>query len=275
MLQKVCSIQQVMIWFLMQVQDMDQTCINSLAQADDMASLAGYDFAGDGLGPQLGPGSLRLLAYRYREMRARYLSGRACRKLVLSRDLILQEQPMAHSWPADAGLAELCNSQAWRDKLRSWEELLKRTDELAHGWLSHAAKLVTECSERTCSASTGDSNSHWDHAVRHRHTAHVNSLQSNRINTHAAVLTAGFVCQQVKSGRVHNVVVTTGQLVPTLAKLLLFQLSAAFPPESIYSARNQGKQHCFDLIRACFGAAARYCVIGAPLRLPYLGLWLS
>lgn len=68
----------------------------------------------------------------------------------------------------------------------------------------------------------------------------------------------------------HNVVVTTGQLVPTLAKLLLFRLAAAFPPESIYSARNQGKQHCFDLIRARFGAAARYCVIGAPPRLACL-----
>lgn len=63
----------------------------------------------------------------------------------------------------------------------------------------------------------------------------------------------------------HNVVVTTGQLVPTLAKLLLFRLSAAIPPENVYSARNQGKQHCFALIRHRFSAAARYCVIGAPL----------
>ena len=68
-----------------------------------------------------------------------------------------------------------------------------------------------------------------------------------------------------QGGKVHNVVVTTGQLVPTLAKLLLFRLSAAFPPEGIYSARNRGKQHCFALIRERYGAAALYCVIGGHL----------
>ena len=62
--------------------------------------------------------------------------------------------------------------------------------------------------------------------------------------------------------QVHNVVVTTGQLVPTLAKLLLFRLSGAFPPEGVYSARSAGKQHCFDLVARRFGPAARYLVIG-------------
>ncbi len=147
---------------------MDQTCIDSLAQADDMADLAGYDFAGDGLGPQLGPGSLRLLAYRYREMRARYLSGRACHKMMLSFKSPCMRQPFAQQWPVDAGLEELCSSQAWQEKLRSWEELLKATDELAHGWLLHAANLVTECIERTHSAGTGDRSS-CDRTVRHRH----------------------------------------------------------------------------------------------------------
>lgn len=60
----------------------------------------------------------------------------------------------------------------------------------------------------------------------------------------------------------HNVVVTTGQLVPTLGKLLLFHLSTSFPPEGIYSARNHGKEHCFTLIRERFGAAPLYCAIG-------------
>ena len=55
---------------------MDQTCLDSLAQADDQADLQGHDFAADGLEPPLGPGNARLLAYRYREMRVRYLSGK-------------------------------------------------------------------------------------------------------------------------------------------------------------------------------------------------------
>lgn len=72
---------------------MDQTCIDSLAQADDRADLVGYDFAGDGLGPQLGPDSLRLLAYRYREMHARYLSGRGSLHDDALGLVILQGQP--------------------------------------------------------------------------------------------------------------------------------------------------------------------------------------
>lgn len=44
-----------------------------------------------------------------------------------------------------AGLAELGSGEAWQQTLRKWEELFRRTDELAHGWLSHAAKLVAAC----------------------------------------------------------------------------------------------------------------------------------
>ena len=67
---------QMMLWHAgLQIQDMDQTRLDSLAAADDLAALEGHDFAADGLRPPLGPGNARLLAYRYREMRARYLTG--------------------------------------------------------------------------------------------------------------------------------------------------------------------------------------------------------
>ena len=61
---------------------------------------------------------------------------------------------------------------------------------------------------------------------------------------------------------VHHVVVTTGQLIPTLAKLLICGLDAHVPAECIYSARNETKAHCFRLIEGSFGPGATYCVIG-------------
>lgn len=60
-----------------------------------------------------------------------------------------------------------------------------------------------------------------------------------------------------------HVLVTTGQLIPTLAKLLICGLDAHVPADNIYSARNESKQHCFRLIEANSGPGTRYCVIGA------------
>ena len=68
----------------------------------------------------------------------------------------------------------------------------------------------------------------------------------------------------------HHVVVTTGQLVPTLAKLLICGLDVYVPAEGIYSARNETKDHCFRLIEDAFGPCARYCVIGKHNRAPRL-----
>eukprot|EP00884_Botryococcus_braunii_P016256 jgi/Botrbrau1/3313/Bobra.0048s0010.1 len=62
--------------------------------------------------------------------------------------------------------------------------------------------------------------------------------------------------------KVTHVVVTTGQLIPTLAKLMLFKLSGLISPENVYSARKIGKSACFDRIWLRFGEAAKFCVIG-------------
>ena len=60
----------------------------------------------------------------------------------------------------------------------------------------------------------------------------------------------------------HHVLVTTGQLIPTLAKLLICGLDAYVPPDSIYSARNESKDTCFGLIEDTYGPFAKYCAIG-------------
>lgn len=59
-----------------------------------------------------------------------------------------------------------------------------------------------------------------------------------------------------------NVLVTTTQLVPALAKVLLFGLGGVFPIENIYSATKTGKETCFEKIKQRFGEWCTYVVIG-------------
>ncbi|KTG38123.1 hypothetical protein cypCar_00042598 [Cyprinus carpio] len=63
-------------------------------------------------------------------------------------------------------------------------------------------------------------------------------------------------------GRCMNVLVTTTQLVPALAKVLLYGLGDAFPIENIYSATKIGKESCFERIISRFGKKVTYVVIG-------------
>ncbi|XP_070589649.1 eyes absent homolog 4 isoform X2 [Erythrolamprus reginae] len=59
-----------------------------------------------------------------------------------------------------------------------------------------------------------------------------------------------------------NVLVTTTQLVPALAKVLLYSLGGVFPIENIYSATKIGKESCFERIVSRFGTNITYVVIG-------------
>eukprot|EP00058_Branchiostoma_floridae_P024185 XP_002609675.1 hypothetical protein BRAFLDRAFT_83679 [Branchiostoma floridae] len=59
-----------------------------------------------------------------------------------------------------------------------------------------------------------------------------------------------------------NVLVTTTQLVPALAKCLLYGLGGVFPVENIYSATKVGKESCFERIVSRFGRKVTYVVVG-------------
>nr|XP_032825187.1 eyes absent homolog 1-like isoform X5 [Petromyzon marinus] len=63
-------------------------------------------------------------------------------------------------------------------------------------------------------------------------------------------------------GNCVNVLVTTTQLVPALAKVLLYGLGGVFPIENIYSATKIGKESSFERIIARFGRKVVYVVIG-------------
>ncbi|KAJ8401455.1 hypothetical protein AAFF_G00383740 [Aldrovandia affinis] len=59
-----------------------------------------------------------------------------------------------------------------------------------------------------------------------------------------------------------NILVTTTQLIPALAKVLLYGLGVAFPIENIYSATKIGKESCFERVVQRFGRKAVYIAVG-------------
>ncbi|KZS06546.1 putative Eyes absent [Daphnia magna] len=59
-----------------------------------------------------------------------------------------------------------------------------------------------------------------------------------------------------------NVLVTTTQLVPALAKVALYGLGGVFAIENIYSATKIGKESCFERIVSRFGRKCTYVVVG-------------
>uniref|UniRef100_H2YM96 Eyes absent homolog n=1 Tax=Ciona savignyi TaxID=51511 RepID=H2YM96_CIOSA len=59
-----------------------------------------------------------------------------------------------------------------------------------------------------------------------------------------------------------NVLATTTQLVPALAKLFLYGLGEAFNIENVYSATKIGKESCFERIIQRFGRNVTYVAIG-------------
>ncbi|XP_049341407.1 eyes absent homolog 1 isoform X1 [Astyanax mexicanus] len=59
-----------------------------------------------------------------------------------------------------------------------------------------------------------------------------------------------------------NILVTTTQLIPALAKILLYGLGVVFPIENIYSATKIGKESCFERVIQRFGRKVVYVVVG-------------
>uniref|UniRef100_A0A673G8J8 Eyes absent homolog n=1 Tax=Sinocyclocheilus rhinocerous TaxID=307959 RepID=A0A673G8J8_9TELE len=59
-----------------------------------------------------------------------------------------------------------------------------------------------------------------------------------------------------------NILVTTTQLIPALAKVLLYGLGVVFPIENIYSATKIGKESCFERVIQRFGRKVVYVVVG-------------
>lgn len=107
-----------------------------------------------------------------------------------------------------------------------WENLYGATDSYTDRWLSSARTCLEECSGRISCAGSAD-------GANERPSQHI------------------------------HVLVTSGSLIPSLVKCLLFRLDGLIAHENVYSSWDVGKLKCFSLIKERFdGPNVRFCVIG-------------
>ncbi|CAA6669689.1 unnamed protein product [Spirodela intermedia] len=116
--------------------------------------------------------------------------------------------------------------------IKLWDDLYSLTDKYADGWLSSARTLLDDISNR-------------------------NKSLTNQLETENTADSSSAKCQNI------NVLVTSGSLIPSLVKCLLFRLDGLIAHENVYSSWEVGKLQCFKWIKEQFsGAEARFCVIG-------------
>ncbi|XAR54827.1 Protein-tyrosine-phosphatase [Bertholletia excelsa] len=119
-----------------------------------------------------------------------------------------------------------------QDMIKFWNDLYDATDSYTDKWLSSARACLEQCSGRSQEfASTADS--------------------------------AGGISDSLTKFRHINVLVTSGSLIPSLVKCLLFRLDDLITCENVYSSWEVGKLQCFSWIRERFsGPNVQFCVIG-------------
>lgn len=112
--------------------------------------------------------------------------------------------------------------------IKSWDNLYGVTDDYTDKWLSSARACVAECASGNKDSTPSEST----------------DSSSSRV------------------GNI-NVIVTSGSLIPSLVKCLLFRLDDLIPYENVYSSWEVGKYQCFSLIKERFnGPNVQFCAIG-------------
>ncbi|WOL18276.1 hypothetical protein Cni_G27069 [Canna indica] len=119
-----------------------------------------------------------------------------------------------------------------QEMIKIWKDLYYLTDKYTDGWLSSGHSLLEQ--------SLGK-----------------NSLSASNLPSDMKL---GSISTNNKS---INALVTSGALIPSLAKCLLYQLDDVIPANSVYSSWEVGKHQCFSWIKERFGGPnVRFCVIG-------------
>lgn len=119
-----------------------------------------------------------------------------------------------------------------KEMIKHWEDLYDLTDKYTDGWFSSALAFLKQCS----GAGEGL-------------TACVRS-ENETAST----------CTEVSSV---NLLVTSGSLIPSLVKCLLFRLDDLITPENVYSSAEVGKLQCFSWIKERYSSPnVQFCVLG-------------
>lgn len=112
--------------------------------------------------------------------------------------------------------------------IKEWNYLYDLTDNYTDGWLSSARALMEECS--------GDNEASSENGVVDPTYSKVKHI---------------------------NVLVTSGSLIPSLVKCMLFRLDDLIAYKNVYSSWEVSKLKCFEWIKERWGNPnVRFCVIG-------------
>jgi EYA(Eyes Absent) family protein len=228
--------------FFKQLEGRNRPCFGAALQADDGRDLAKYAFAGDGLeglssgegrnrdAGEASPEEERKVAWRYRAVRDLYVAARAAGRRA------------AEGGGGDA-------SPLLEAEREAAEAAIEAVDALADGWLSTAEEVLSSI---------------WQYeAVLDRLPYVAYSPDDGELVFRPEPAAGGAPRGAGKGTRSDvNVLVTNGELLPTVAKLLLFGLAKHFHPACIYSSRDAGKLTCFREVVKRFGAAADMVAVG-------------
>ncbi|KAF3449464.1 hypothetical protein FNV43_RR10192 [Rhamnella rubrinervis] len=118
-----------------------------------------------------------------------------------------------------------------QEMIKHWDDLYNMTDRYTDKWLSSAHNLLKECSA---------------------------GLEDNSVGSaDGSIHSAGSKSQHI------NVLVTSGSLIPSLVKCMLFRFDNMIALENVYSSLEVGKLQCFQWIKERFNSPnVRFCVIG-------------
>ncbi|CAK9173382.1 unnamed protein product [Ilex paraguariensis] len=120
-----------------------------------------------------------------------------------------------------------------QEMIKFWDNLYDVTDSYTERWLSSARACLKQCSSG-----------------------------NNELLPSLDVVDAIGDSSDTKFQDV-NVLVTSGSLIPSLVKCLLFRLDDLITPENVYSSWEAGKLQCFLWIKERFnGTNVQFCVIG-------------
>ncbi|XP_028109930.1 eyes absent homolog isoform X1 [Camellia sinensis] len=119
-----------------------------------------------------------------------------------------------------------------QDMIKLWDDLYDATDNYTDRWLTSARACVEQCSGRNKELTSGEDS-------------------------------AGGISDSPTKFQHINVLVTSGSLIPSLVKCLLFRLDDLITSANVYSSWEVGKLQCFSWIRERFnGPNVQFCVIG-------------
>lgn len=119
------------------------------------------------------------------------------------------------------------------ETIKVWDELYDKTDVYTDRWLSSARTFLKECSDED------------KDAVSSIAFANTSSNSTNAKHQHV------------------NVLVTSGSLIPSLVKCMLFRLDSLITHGNVYSSWEVGKIQCFRWIKERFNHPnVRFCAIG-------------